>query len=67
MVRIELDLVPDAEPIRGRVRDAGGVDHAFVGWLELVEILERARISRPADGATSAPDYVRIRDEEQRR
>lgn len=48
MVRVELDLVPAAEPIQGCARGADGVEHAFGGWLELCELLDRARISRPA-------------------
>ena len=43
-----LDLVTDAEPIRGQVRGADGVEHGFTGWLELIQLLERARSSRPA-------------------
>lgn len=48
MLRVELDLVPDTEVIRGRARDAEGVEHAFAGWLELVEVLDRARTSHPS-------------------
>jgi hypothetical protein len=47
MLRLELALVPDAEPIQGCARDADGVERTFAGWLELVEVLDRARISRP--------------------
>jgi hypothetical protein len=47
MLRVELAIVPGAEPIRGRARGADGVEHAFAGWLELVEFLDRARISGP--------------------
>ncbi|HEX6356656.1 MAG TPA: hypothetical protein VF106_27160 [Actinophytocola sp.] len=52
MLRVELDLVPDAEPIQGRARGADGVGHAFAGWLELVEFLDRARINRPPRSST---------------
>jgi hypothetical protein len=47
MFRVELDLVPDAEPIQGHARGVDGVEHTFAGWLELVEVLDRARVSRP--------------------
>jgi hypothetical protein len=46
-VRVELDLVPDSDPIQGRARGADGVNQAFSGWLELVELLDSARIGRP--------------------
>ncbi|MFG2002176.1 hypothetical protein ACGFNU_23790 [Spirillospora sp. NPDC048911] len=50
MLRVELDFVPGVEPIRGRARDADGVEHAFAGWLELVEVLDEARMGRRAGG-----------------
>jgi hypothetical protein len=46
--RVLLDLVTDAEPIRGRVQGADGVEHGFPGWLELIQLLDGARLSRPA-------------------
>ena len=48
LVRVELTLVPDAAPIQGWARSADGVVHAFSGWLELLEVLDRARINGPA-------------------
>ncbi|MEV6611803.1 hypothetical protein [Kutzneria sp. NPDC051319] len=47
-VRVELTLVPSTVPIQGWARDAGGIAHAFTGWLELLEFLDQARISGPA-------------------
>jgi hypothetical protein len=47
-IRVDLDLVPDAEPIRGQVRSAGGPTEPFSGWLELIQLLERARITGPS-------------------
>jgi hypothetical protein len=44
-IRVDLDLVPDVEPIRGVVRAADGVVRPFSGWLELIQFLEKARIS----------------------
>lgn len=38
--RIELDLVVDADPIQGRIRDHLGVQTEFSGWLELMQIVE---------------------------
>jgi hypothetical protein len=50
--RVLLDLVTGAEPIRGQVRGADGVEHGFTGWLELIQLLERARLTWPAtDGS----------------
>jgi hypothetical protein len=46
-LRVELNLMPDAEPIQGCARGADGVKHAFTGWLELVAVLDQARVSQP--------------------
>ena len=43
-LRLELGLVMDREPICGHVRDADGVEHAFTGWLELIQLLEHVRV-----------------------
>jgi hypothetical protein len=45
-LRVELDLVVGAEPIRGRIRDHVGVETAFSGWLELMQIVDRVRSTR---------------------
>ncbi|HEX7659776.1 MAG TPA: hypothetical protein VF444_09865 [Pseudonocardiaceae bacterium] len=50
-VRIVLDLVPDSEPIEGWARGANGVPRAFAGWLELVDVLDRARQSQSPGSA----------------
>jgi hypothetical protein len=44
-IRVDLDLVPDAEPIRGQVCGADGLAQPFSGWLELIQLLEKARMS----------------------
>jgi hypothetical protein len=44
-IRVDLDLVPDAEPIRGQVSGADGLTQPFSGWLELIQLLEKARMS----------------------
>ncbi|MEV6604144.1 hypothetical protein [Kutzneria sp. NPDC051319] len=46
-VRVELALVPNAVPIQGWARNAGA-EHAFAGWLELLQILDAARMTEPA-------------------
>lgn len=44
LVRLELRLEPDAEPIRGFVRAAEDADwRPFRGWLNLARELEQAR------------------------
>jgi hypothetical protein len=52
-IRVDLELVPDAEPIRGQVRDADGAAQPFSGWLELIQLLELVRIS-DAPGASES-------------
>jgi hypothetical protein len=50
-LRVELEFVPDAEPIRGHARDADGIEYSFAGWLELVALLDQARLTRPGSPA----------------
>ncbi|MCA1701905.1 MAG: hypothetical protein LC808_00985 [Actinobacteria bacterium] len=40
---LQLEL-EGTEPISGHVRDTDGVEHMFNGWLELIQILEHARL-----------------------
>jgi hypothetical protein len=54
-IRVDLDLVPDVEPIRGLVRAPDGVLRPFSGWLELIQFLEKARISGPPDASERSP------------
>jgi hypothetical protein len=42
-LRVGLDLEADAEPIRGQLRDSRGGTQPFTGWLELIQLLDRAR------------------------
>jgi hypothetical protein len=44
--RVELDFIAGVEPVQGHARGADGMEQAFVGWLELVELLDRARTCR---------------------
>lgn len=52
-LRVELRL--DEEPISGDLTDAQGTRTAFVGWTQLVSLIERARAHRPPVVAESAP------------
>jgi len=54
-IRVDLDLVPDAEPIRGQVRDGHDVAQPFSGWLELIQVLEQLRISGPPGASELSP------------
>ncbi|HZE06390.1 MAG TPA: hypothetical protein VE127_14265 [Solirubrobacteraceae bacterium] len=40
VLRIELELEMEGEPVRGRLR-SGGRSEAFVGWLALADALGR--------------------------
>jgi len=45
--QVTLELEPEAEPIRGRLRDAQGESRPFTGWLELLSLLDRLRGEPP--------------------
>lgn len=40
MLRLTLELEPDADPIAGVIRDDTGSSHPFVGWLGLAVALQ---------------------------
>lgn len=42
-VRLQLELDPGSEPIRGAVTGPDGQQHAYMGWLALIELLEEWR------------------------
>ena len=52
-LRVELRV--DEEPISGDLIDAHGTRIAFVGWTQLVSLIERAWGHRPPVVAESAP------------
>lgn len=49
-LRVELDLVVGAEPVRGHVGGALVAGAPFVGWLELIQLIDELR-APPADAA----------------
>jgi hypothetical protein len=55
VLRVELDLDADSEPISGRIRGWGIVAREFRGALELIELLDQARDAEQPGGAPSAP------------
>ena len=42
MVRLELELIVDADPIAGGVHGPGEENRSFSGWLELTRAIELA-------------------------
>ena len=42
-LRISIEIEPGTEPIAGRITVPGAAPRAFVGWMELVHAINRAR------------------------
>jgi hypothetical protein len=53
-VTVKIDL--EREPITGRVIGADGHDHAFAGWLELMDVLDQARAPTAHRQPTTVPE-----------
>lgn len=49
-LRLVVDLIPDSEPIAGRVLDPDGAVHEFCGWIELAQAFDLVRQSRADSG-----------------
>ena len=49
-VTVKIDL--EREPITGCVIGADGHDQAFAGWLDLMDVLDRARASAHRETTT---------------
>jgi hypothetical protein len=45
-LRISIELDPDAEPVAGTITVSGAAPRAFVGWMELIHAIDRARLAR---------------------
>lgn len=59
-LRVELRV--DEEPITGHLTDAQGTRIAFVGWTQLVSLIERARGDQRPVARESAPtDHPHLR------
>jgi hypothetical protein len=43
VLRLQLELCLDREPIRGRLRTRWGAEEQFVGWLGFVDALRRVQ------------------------
>jgi hypothetical protein len=44
LLRLQLELQLDRDPIEGRLRDEHGGTTAFTGWLELMALVEEALV-----------------------
>jgi len=42
-LRISIEIEPGTEPVAGRITVPGAAPRAFVGWMELVHAIDRAR------------------------
>jgi hypothetical protein len=49
VLRLQLELHLDREPISGRLRTRWGAEEQFVGWLGFVDALRR--LQQPGEGA----------------
>jgi hypothetical protein len=59
MIVMELSFDPTAEPITGRLVTASGPDQSFIGYVELISTLERARAAargRTGPDPTNPPE-----------
>ena len=58
VLRLQLELNLDREPISGRLRTRRGAEERFVGWLGFIDALKRLqeRDDGPADPAREPPD-----------
>jgi hypothetical protein len=44
-LRISIELDPGTEPVAGTITVPGAAPRAFVGWMELVHAIDRARLA----------------------
>lgn len=58
MLRLQLELNLDREPISGRLRSRRGAEERFVGWLGFVDALRRLQHQddSAADPTREPPD-----------
>jgi hypothetical protein len=54
VLRVQLELHLDSQPIRGRLRPEQGAEETFVGWLGFVEALDRSRVAATTEGEESS-------------
>jgi hypothetical protein len=47
-LRIYIEIDPGSGPVAGRIAVPGAAPRAFVGWMELVHMIESARLSSNA-------------------
>jgi hypothetical protein len=51
VLRVQLELDLDSQPVTGLLRSERGADEAFVGWLGFVDALKR--LHEPGDAAST--------------
>jgi hypothetical protein len=49
-LRISIEIDPGTEPVAGRISVLGAAPRAFVGWMELVHAIDRARQASDSGG-----------------
>jgi hypothetical protein len=49
---LHIEARPEGERIAGRLRDGGGIEHQFTGWLGLLTLLEQARLTLATESTT---------------
>ena len=54
LLRLVVEIDPDADPVAGTVRATPGVGHAFTGWTQLGHVLGQAIAE--GDGQSDAGD-----------
>ena len=59
VLRVQLELNLDREPISGRLRTGRGAEERFVGWLGFIDALKRLQEQDggSADPAAGPPDW----------
>jgi hypothetical protein len=55
-LRISIELDPGTEPLAGRIIVPGEAPRAFVGWMELVHLIDRARLRWEGRGSGGDED-----------
>ena len=55
-LRISIELDPGTEPLAGTITVPGTEPRTFVGWMELVHVIDRARLAWEGRGSGGDED-----------